>query len=104
MEEKQLEAVGISYDEKQGKAPILSAKGVADRAQAIVDMAKDLGIYVHKDEVLLNELKKLDEGEEVPADLYNIIATILAFSYVLQGRTPEKWKRADGTVAINVKA
>ena len=39
MEEKQLEAVGISYDEKQGKAPTLSAKGVADRAQAIVDMA-----------------------------------------------------------------
>lgn len=103
MEDKKLEAIGISYDNSEN-APKVAAKGYDDRAQAIVDMAKELGIYIHKDKVLLEQLKKLDDGEEVPADLYNIIATILAFSYVLQGKTPEKWRRPDGSVAINTKA
>lgn len=101
--EKASAAVAISYNEEK-KSPFVSALGYESRAQAIIDMAKELGVYVHKDPVLLNELKALKEGEKVPEQLFQIIAEILAFSYLLQGKTPESYVRADGTKAINTKA
>lgn len=101
--EKASAAVAISYNEEK-KSPFVSALGYESRAQAIIDMAKELGVYVHKDPVLLNELKTLKEGEQVPEQLFQIIAEILAFSYLLQGKTPESYVRADGTKAINTKA
>lgn len=101
--EKASAAVAISYNEEK-QSPFVSALGYESRAQAIIDMAKELGVYVHKDPVLLNELKALKEGEEVPEQLFQIIAEILAFSYLLQGKTPENYTRADGSKAINTKA
>ena len=101
--EKASAAVAISYNEEK-KSPFVSAPGYESRAQAIIDMAKELGVYIHKDPVLLNELKALKEGEQVPEQLFQIIAEILAFSYLLQGKTPESYVRADGTKAINTKA
>ena len=101
--EKASAAVAISYDEDK-QSPFVSALGYESRAQAIVDMAKELGLYVHKDPALFNQLKNLKEGEEIPKDLYVIIATILSFSYYLQGKTPEKYRRADGSTAINTEA
>lgn len=101
--EKASAAVAISYNEEK-KSPFVSALGYESRAQAIIDMAKELGVYVHKDPVLLNELKALKEGEQVPEQLFQIIAEILAFSYLLQGKTPESYARADGSKAINTKA
>ena len=96
--EKASAAVAISYNEEK-KSPFVSALGYESRAQAIIDMAKELGVYIHKDPVLLNELKALKEGEQVPEQLFQIIAEILAFSYLLQGKTPESYVRADGTKA-----
>ena len=101
--EKASAAVAISYNEEK-KSPFVSALGYESRPQAIIDMAKELGVYIHKDPVLLNELKALKEGEQVPEQLFQIIAEILAFSYLLQGKTPESYIRADGTKAINTKA
>ena len=101
--EKASAAVAISCNEEK-KSPFVSALGYESRAQAIIDMAKELGVYIHKDPVLLNELKALKEGEQVPEQLFQIIAEILAFSYLLQGKTPESYVRADGTKAINTKA
>ena len=63
--EKASAAVAISYNEEK-KSPFVSALGYESRAQAIIDMAKELGVYIHKDPVLLNELKALKEGEQVP--------------------------------------
>ena len=101
--EKASAAVAISYNEEK-KSPFVSALGYESRAQDIIDMTKKLGVYVHQDPVLLNELKALKEGEQVPEQLFQIIAEILAFSYLLQGKTPESYVRADGTKAINTKA
>lgn len=98
------EAVGISYDEEKRTTPVISSKGEGAMADAIVDMAKELGIYVHQDQQLLNQLKCLKEGEEIPRELFEVIAQILAFSYLLQGKTPEFYTRRDGTRAININA
>lgn len=96
-------AVGISYDEGD-TAPHISSIGEGEMAQAIVDMANELGIYIHKDANLMAQLENLKEGEEVPKELYVIIATILSFSYLLQGKTPEIFTRKDGTKSVNIEA
>ena len=39
----------------------------------------------------------------VPPALYVVIAEILAYSYLLQGKYPEHWQRADGSRAVDTK-
>ena len=96
-------AVAISYG-KDRPSPLVSSLGYESKAQAIIEMAKELGIYVHKDPALLNQLKNLKEGEDVPKELFEIIAVILSFSYILQGKTPDTYKRPDGSTAVNTNA
>ena len=95
-------AVALSYHEGDA-SPFVSALGYESRAKAIIKMAQELGIYVHKDPVLLNQIKDLKEGEQVPEELFSIIATILSFSYYLQGKTPEMYTRPDGSKAVNIE-
>lgn len=83
---------------------MLSEIGEGERADAIVAMARELGVYIHRDERLLSELKRLREGEEIPKELYAVIAAVLSFSYLLQGKTPDSYKRSDGSTAVNTKA
>lgn len=96
-------AIGISYHEGDS-APQVSAIGEGDMAQAIIDMANELGIYIHRDINLMAQLENLKEGEEVPRELFVIISTILSFSYLLQGKTPEIFRRDDGSQAVNIRA
>ena len=67
-------------------------------------MAKELGIYVHEDPLLADELSRLQEGEQIPKELFEVIAVILSFSYILQGKTPDVYKRKDGSTAVNIDA
>jgi len=61
-DKENMEAVGITYDSDSSSSPVISSIGKGERAEAIVEMAKSLGIYVHRDPQLLNELKRLEEG------------------------------------------
>jgi flagellar biosynthesis protein len=36
-------------------------------------------------------LANLDLGQEIPEQLYHVIAELISFSYVLQGKFPESW-------------
>lgn len=101
-EDQELEAVGVSYREGDS-APVIASISQGDQARAVCALARELGVYVHEDPLLLDELKRLEEGEQVPPQLFEIIAVILSFSYILQGRTPESYTRPDGTRAINAE-
>ena len=57
----------------------------------------------HKDPVLLSYLDSLPEGASIPRELYLIMAEILSYTYLLQGKIPEKWRREDGSIAIDRK-
>ncbi len=72
-------------------APKVVAKGFDELAEEIVRVAKENGVLVHEDEKLVSFLARLDMGQEVPDVLYHVIAELIAFSYVLQGKFPEGW-------------
>ncbi|WP_300425594.1 EscU/YscU/HrcU family type III secretion system export apparatus switch protein [uncultured Thalassolituus sp.] len=80
------EAIALSYDGDQ--VPKVAASGSDDLAQAIVQLALEHNIPVYENAGLAQWLSQLEVGEEIPEQLYRVIAEILAFVFALEGRTP----------------
>ena len=81
------QAVALSYDGVS--APTISASGEDEVAQAIIKLALENNVQVYENESLMRWLSQLEIGDEIPQNLYQVIAEILAFVYALEGRTPE---------------
>ena len=95
------ELVGLTYD--GDKAPFVSQTASGSAAEQILSLAAEQGMYIHQDPELLERLAILQDGDAIPPALFVVIAEILAYSYVLQGKTPEHWRRADGSTAIDIR-
>ncbi|MFT5162129.1 MAG: flagellar biosynthesis protein [Alteromonadaceae bacterium] len=83
-------AVGLAYDGGKG-APKVIAKGHGKLAEEIIDIAQEHGVLIHEDQQLSQLLATLALGEDIPKQLYVLIAELIAFSYVLQDKFPDDW-------------
>ena len=81
MNEKILKAAAIKYVKGKDNAPKLVAKGQRKVAEKIIEIARKENIPIEKDEELVEVLASLDIGEEIPPQLYEEVAKILAFIY-----------------------
>lgn len=110
---KQKSAVGIKYqpsnqdgssndEASSGSAPTIIAKGFGDLAEEIVTLARQNGVLVHEDPYLSDFLATLDLGQEIPDQLYHVIAELISFSYVLQGKFPDSWAKMHNKVSKKV--
>lgn len=88
MAKKTDKAVAILYDDSQGAAPKVIASGKGIIAEKIIATAKEAGIHIQEDANLVELLSKVDIGEEIPTELYQTVAEVLAFVY----RINEKFK------------
>lgn len=79
-------AIALRY-EGQG-APRVMAKGKGVVAERILCAAKAHGIPVQEDPELAALLSAIALGDEIPPELYLVVAKVLAFAYRLSGRTP----------------
>ena len=95
-------AVGLKYKDGDKSAPKVVAKGFGDLADEIIAVAKENGVLVHEDPYLSELLNRLDLGQEIPEQLYYVIAELIAFSYVLQGKFPESWASLHSKVSKKV--
>ncbi len=88
MKEKQFlpKAAALSYDDKKDMAPRVVAKGQGLIAQHIKELASLHNIPIREDEVLLDYLMALDLNTEIPPELYQVVAEILAFIYRVDQR------------------
>lgn len=93
-------AIGLLYE--AGNSPIVSAKGFGKLADEIIDAAEQKGIMIHQDEALAKTLSNLALGEDIPKELYYVIAELIAFSYVVNGKFPPGWQDFQGK--LNIKA
>jgi len=82
-------AVALAYDGQ--KAPQIVAKGHGDLAADMLKVAREHGVLVHEDQELVKVLQRIDLGDSIPKELFVLIAELIAFSYVLQGKFPENW-------------
>jgi flagellar biosynthesis protein len=72
-------AAVIRYDESEEKAPKVVAQGSGHLAAKIMELAKEHDIAMQEDSGLLQNLLDIDLGENVPPQLYSVIAEILLF-------------------------
>ncbi|TKB46474.1 flagellar biosynthesis protein FlhB [Ferrimonas sediminicola] len=82
-------AVALQYD--QQSAPKVVASGEGGLAYDIEQAAIEAGILVHEDRQLAEVLSKLEVGQEVPPALYVVVAELIAYAYMLEGKFPEQW-------------
>ena len=72
------QVVALKYD-KGYKAPRVVAKGRGYLAEQILNIAERHDILVHTDKMLAESLNKLGLGEDIPPEMYEIVAKIYAF-------------------------
>ena len=75
-EQKPKQAVALSYD-PDDDAPKVVATGKGALAEKIIEEAKQAKVPVHKDSKLADTLSRLEIGELIPPELYEVVAEIL---------------------------
>jgi flagellar biosynthetic protein FliR/FlhB len=81
-------AIAIKYDEKTIGAPIVLAKGADYVAERIREIAKQEKIPIIENKPLARVLyKEVDVGQEVPMELYQAVAEILAIVYRMENKS-----------------
>lgn len=72
-------AVALRYEARKDRAPQVVAKGSGWIARRIIEKAKAHGIPFREDPLLVEALIGLDLYQEIPEELYQVIAEIYAF-------------------------
>ncbi len=79
-------AVALGYDMQTQNAPKVLATGKGETAQKIITLAKENGIAIKEDKDLVEILSKLDLGDEVPPNMYKVVAEIFSFIYQMSNK------------------
>lgn len=80
-------AVALKYDGEN--APTITATGTYELADEIVRIATEHNVPLYENAELAGILARLSLNDDIPENLYRVIAEILAFAFHIRGRTPE---------------
>ncbi|MDF2716395.1 MAG: FhlB protein, partial [Paenibacillus sp.] len=69
-------AVALRYAPEQNVSPVVVAKGKGHIAETIMQKAKEHGVPLQEDPSLVEVLSKLDIKQEIPTELYQLVAEI----------------------------
>ena len=76
-------AVALAY-RGHDPAPKVVAQGRGLIAQAIIERAKQHGVYVHESKELVGLLMQVELDQHIPPQLYMAVAELLAWLYRLE--------------------
>lgn len=77
-ENKIKQAIALEYDPSD-QAPRVVASGRGILAEKIIEKAKESDVPIHRDDKLADTLSRLEIGEMIPPELYEVVAEILIF-------------------------
>ncbi len=78
-------AIAVKYDAKASAAPLVTAKGQDFMALRIKEVAKQYNVEIVENKPLARSLYEMVEvGQEIPQELYQAVAEVLAFVYSLK--------------------
>ncbi len=83
-------AIAIVYNENESAAPKVVATGKGVIAEKIIATAREAGIHIQEDADLVELLSKIPVGDEIPTELYQTVAEVLAFVYQINEKFKEK--------------
>ncbi len=77
-------AAALKYSRKDQKgAPRVVAVGKGNIAKKIIEKAQENGVPLYEDPIIVEKLIELDINQEIPEDLYQTVAEVLAYIYRL---------------------
>ncbi len=76
--QKTKQAVALLYDPADD-APRVIASGKGALAERIIKKAQEADVPVHQDDKLADTLSRLEIGDMIPPELYEVVAEILVF-------------------------
>jgi flagellar biosynthesis protein len=80
---KRQRAVALRYNAAEDAAPRIVAKGAGLLAQSILDIARENDIHIQEDPAMVAVLARLEVNAQIPDELYQAVAEILAFVHRL---------------------
>lgn len=81
MPREPLRAAALRYERPTDRAPRVVARGEGLIAERILALAREHEIPIHEDRALVQVLAKLDVDAEIPLEVYQAVAEVLAFLY-----------------------
>ena len=82
-------AAALKYDMERDPAPRVMARGKGHVADRIIAMAEEHGVPLYEDRNLVEVLVKLDLGDAIPYELYQVVAEVLSFIYRMERRASQ---------------
>lgn len=79
-------AVALEYSGEG--APKVTATGADEVAAAILQAAAKHEVPIRSDQELVEVLAQLPLDTEIPENLYRAVAEVIAFAYLIRGKTP----------------
>ena len=79
-----MKAIALKYDSGKNEAPFILAKGIGSVGDYIVALARKSNVPVYRNDKLAESLVRLKENQEIPMELYTIVAEIFTFVYSLK--------------------
>lgn len=83
-------AVAIQYNRQAMTAPKVVAKGRGIVAERLIAMARENKIPVLEDKLLVETLEQLNLNQEIPPELYQVVAEILVVVYKAESGAKRK--------------
>ena len=78
--------MALTYDTQKDKAPRVVAKGRGYLAGKIIEIARRHNVPLYEDQNLVQVLEALDIETEIPPELYQAVAEVLAFIYRMNNK------------------
>lgn len=87
------QVAALKYSPGNNRAPEIIGLGKGEIAEKIIDKAKENDIPIYQNDELVNTLNQFSIGDEIPPELYEVVAEILAFvSNIDKKFGDKKWK------------
>jgi flagellar biosynthesis protein len=81
VDDTQKKAAALKYKQGKDAAPRLAAKGKGWLADKILTLAKEHDIPIQQDADLVNILETLELDQEIPLEIYAVVAEIFSYLY-----------------------
>ena len=79
-------AVALAYQRENNNAPKVVAKGSGYIAEKILATAKQNSVPVYKNKTLVSMLMAVELDREIPPELFQVVAEVLAYIYRIDQR------------------
>lgn len=77
-------SVALKYERDVNEAPFVVAKGAGNISEMIVNLARESKVPIYKNDKLVESLYRLRENEEIPGELYQVVAELFGFIHSLK--------------------